>query len=54
MSSGATAWDNFAEITSSTDGSGNPVTDADSNPDNNPSNDGGGQIGSPSDDYVLR
>ncbi|HLO55671.1 MAG TPA: SdrD B-like domain-containing protein, partial [Saprospiraceae bacterium] len=53
MSSGATAWDNFAEITSSTDGSGNPVTDADSNPDNNPSNDGGGQIGSPSDDYVL-
>ncbi|MBK9565291.1 MAG: DUF11 domain-containing protein [Saprospiraceae bacterium] len=53
MSSGATAWDNFAEITSATDAIGGPVTDADSRPDNNPNNDGGGQIGSPADDFVL-
>ncbi|MBK7636464.1 MAG: DUF11 domain-containing protein [Saprospiraceae bacterium] len=42
MSTGATAWDNFAEITSATDAIGGPVTDADSRPDNNPNNDGGG------------
>ena len=31
---------NVAEITSATDGNGNPVTDVDSTPDNNPGNDG--------------
>jgi uncharacterized repeat protein (TIGR01451 family) len=53
MSSGLTAWDNFAEITTATDGSGNPVTDADSTPDGNSTNDRGGAIGTPADDAVL-
>ena len=52
MSSGLNAWDNYAEVTSATDTNGNPVTDADSNPDGTQNNDPGGQIGSPADDYL--
>ncbi|MEZ4909661.1 MAG: SdrD B-like domain-containing protein [Saprospiraceae bacterium] len=52
MSADVNAWDNFAEITTATDNNGNPVTDADSTPDGNPSNDPGGQIESPADDFV--
>ena len=42
MSSGPNAWNNYAEVSNATDDNGNPVTDADSTPDNNPNNDAGG------------
>ncbi len=44
---------NFAEISAGTDVVGNDANDdIDSTPDTNPSNDAGGQIGSPADNYV--
>ncbi|MFN8338096.1 MAG: hypothetical protein U0T36_03675 [Saprospiraceae bacterium] len=51
--SGETAWDNYAEIGGATDTSGNPVSDADSNPDNNPGNDNPVTPGDPNDDNIT-
>ena len=52
QSSGDAAWDNYAEIGSARDVSGNLMTDADSNPDNNPGNDNPVTPGDPNDDNI--
>ncbi|MBL0100665.1 MAG: DUF11 domain-containing protein [Saprospiraceae bacterium] len=50
--SGDATWDNYAEINSATDPSGNPVTDADSTPDSNPGNDNPVTPGDPDDNNI--
>ena len=51
-SDGETSWINEAEISSAVDGNGDPVVDVDSTPDNDPTNDAGGEVFSDSDDVV--
>ena len=51
--SGDATWDNYAEVNTATDSNGNPVVDADSTPDNNPTNDNPVKPGDPDDNNIT-